>query len=662
MKYIYLLFILFCSSVIPAQTKYLIYFNDKGNSQEALLMKNSPESKEALSNLSMHAIERRMKVMPNNKIIDFDDIPISNSYITKIENLGIKIIHKLNWFNAVSAYLNDEQLRSISELPFVKNIEKVKTIKFNKPENADVNFEFNKANDSFQSLNYGGAYTQLALSDITKVHDLGITGGGIIIGVLDTGFELYHNAFKFLNVIAQHDFIFNDGNTGNENTDAADQSEHGTYVLSILAGYDPGSLIGASFNSQVVLAKTENVRSETHAEEDNYAAALEWMENIGVDITTSSVGYNYFDYGEDYPYSAMDGKTTIVTKAVEKAFSKGIVTVTSAGNEGNNSWGKIIAPADAFNIITVGSVNSSNVIAETSSRGPTFDGRIKPEVCAMGVSVSGASIYSGGYFRLNGTSAAAPIAAGAAGLLLSKFPYLKNSQVRKIFLESGDQAANPDNVKGWGLLSALKAVTFPNLEYSDKKYTLHKLFYDTLGIKSGSPEVTFISAGNEAKQIMNLENGNEYTYQLSGYEWNDSIKFYFEYEDNLGNKKRIPDKDYFAFSYGNLNISLNTVYEPARKPDAKYYLYQNYPNPFLISENKTAIEFYSDDNVHAELSIYNILGQQIRTIFKGMSDKGINLFAWNGKDVFNSVAASGVYIAVLNINNEILTRKILLIK
>ena len=210
------------------------------------------------------------------------------------------------------------------------------------------------------------------------------------------------------------------------------------------------------------------------------------MENLGVDVTSSSLGYNEFDPETySYTYADMDGKTTIVTKAAELAFQRGVVTITAAGNEGNKKWYYIIAPADGFNTVAVGAVDSDNNIATFSSRGPTYDGRIKPDIVAMGVNVYGASSNGTNLYTYgSGTSSATPIAGGIAALLLSAYPYLTNEQVRSIFHETSDNSENPNNERGYGLLSAAKAISFPNLERSGNNFILHKAFMDSFSVSN----------------------------------------------------------------------------------------------------------------------------------------------------------------------------------
>ncbi len=428
-----LLFLLIFSAQIFSQEKYFIYFTDKGNENSNSLNKNSAAFTEAVKNLSQKSIERRIKNMGED-FIKYDDLPIYQNYLDELEKLNIQIIRKLNWFNSVSVFLTPEQFETVKTFPFVKSIEPVQKLYFQNDSEIISEPQPYKTLDT--TYNYGSSFTQMNLSDVPFVHSKNINGQNVVIGILDTGFDWkLHNSLKNRNVIAEYDFIFNDSITSNQTGDSPTQDRHGTYVFSILAGFVDSVLIGPAFNSSFILAKTEDVRSETHIEEDNYAAALIWMESLGVDITTSSLGYNIFDSGYSYAYPDMDGRTTIVTKAAEFAFQRGVSTFTSAGNEGSNKWRYIIAPADGFNIISVGAVNDLGNAASFSSQGPTYDGRIKPEVVAYGVSNYGATAgTNNGYNFSSGTSAAAPIASGIAALLLSVHPHLKEHAVTKYFI------------------------------------------------------------------------------------------------------------------------------------------------------------------------------------------------------------------------------------
>ncbi len=628
--------------------KYFIYFKDKGNN----LTKYTDENKLAFLKLSDKSLSRREKL--SNNLITYEDIPVNEFYINKLQAFGVKIIHILDWFNSVSCILTDEQLKLIVQLPFVEKIEKVKSIRFYKKELSSplTNYYFPK---SYYSRNYGASLVQNELSNIPKVHDLNITGKGVIIGVLDSGFEWRtHDALKNINVIAEKDFVFNDNNTANEIGDDPAQSSHGTYCLSILSGYKEGTLIGAAFESSFILAKTEDIRSETRIEEDNYAAALQWMENLGVDIVTSSLGYNEFD-NFSYTYADMNGRTTICTKAAEIAFSKGVITVTSAGNEGNNNWRYITAPADGFNIISVGAVNSSNEIASFSSRGPAYDGRIKPEVTAMGVGVIGADAYSNSFRYASGTSSAAPIVAGVASLLLSKYNYLTNEQVRNIIIESGNNVKTPNNDIGYGLLDAYYAITYPNIRKENNDYIVTKMF-DNNNISN----VTFNYClnGDWYSLKMAKKEQNLYEIILPKFNVNDVVNFSFSYSNEFGNLEKIPENGTFKLKYGFLPIELNKkIYEDSGNFD--YNSSTIYPNPF---DKFTNIEFIFNESSFIEVQIYDILGKTVKYIYGGICKKGKNTYIWDGKDNNNNPCASGVYIVACNFNGNLITNKVLLLK
>src|SRR4030042_210958 len=309
MKRIFIALII-CASfdISTAQSRYFVYFKDKEINSTEHLNKSSEAFTIARNTLSQRCIERRIKNMGEDNYITYEDYPVSSEYIYELEKLGIKIFRKLKWFNAVSCYISDEQMGILGGLPFVGKIEQVKSVKciddekfFSKGQNLNFIKNINT------SLDYGYSSTQNTLVDVPYVHQLGIDGSGVIIGLLDAGFNWRNNpATKDINVLAEYDFVFNDPVTSNEAEDPISEHNHGTSVLSVIGGYAPGYLIGSAYGASYVLAKTEYVASETHVEEDNFAAALEWMDSIGVDITSSSIGYNTFDAGEtSYTYEDM---------------------------------------------------------------------------------------------------------------------------------------------------------------------------------------------------------------------------------------------------------------------------------------------------------------------------------------------------------------------
>ncbi len=501
---IFLFIICFSLSFSFAQQKYYIYFKDKGISKTETLNKSSYEYQKAAESLSKLSIERRIKTLGEENFINYDDLPIQQDYLDELIALGIKIENKLTWFNAVTAYLNEAQKKSILQLTFVDKVEPVRTFKLKREEMTFAEY-LTKAAVSQDQINYGSSFTQLNLSDIPQVHARGINGEGIIIGILDTGFKWKeHESLINAKVISEYDFIFKDSVTANQSGDQYNQHNHGTAVFSVIGGYKDSVLIGAAFNSSFILAKTEDERSETQVEEDNYAAALIWMESLGVDITSSSLGYNTFDDPDkSYTYADMNGKTTIVTKAAELAFQRGVVTLSAAGNEGDDPWFHIIAPSDGFNTIGVGAVTQNNILANFSSRGPSFDGRIKPEIVAQGVGIYSASALGfSSYGSLSGTSLSTPIATGAAALLLSAHPYLKNTQVRNILIETADNSSSPNNERGYGLVSAANAISFPNFQLVNNTYRLNKIFFSNSGVDVSSVKLNYTT--NEKDYISRI--------------------------------------------------------------------------------------------------------------------------------------------------------------
>ncbi|MFQ6610118.1 MAG: S8 family serine peptidase, partial [Fidelibacterota bacterium] len=245
------------------------------------------------------------------------------------------------------------------------------------------------------------------------------------------------------------------GETQNEPGDPENSHNHGTYTLSTLGGSFEGQLYGPAYNAQFLLAKTEDVSQEVPVEEDWYVAGLEWGESLGADVASSSLGY--IDW---YTYEDLDGQSAVTTIAVNIAIENGMVITTAAGNSGS---GGIIAPADAFEVLACGAVDSNGEIAGFSSWGPTADGRIKPDICARGVATFCADIVSPNSYReANGTSLSTPLVGGAAAVILSAHPSWTPLQVREALMMTADNVENPDNQYGWGVIDVMAAINYFN--------------------------------------------------------------------------------------------------------------------------------------------------------------------------------------------------------
>jgi serine protease AprX len=425
-----------------------IYFTDKHTFNENQYRSTQQSDQKIISE---RAMRRRAKMNPG-ELISFDDIPVCENYLEQLSSYGFHVRHTSRWLNAASGFAPVEALFAIASLAFVRQITLLPYTRHSSEIKQLVSHDVTSAD----TLAYGASAAQLEQIHVPEVHQLGFSGQGIIIGMLDTGFNLKHEALRHIDKIAEYDFVFNDVITQNEAADIATQERHGTRVLSVIGGEKSGSLYGPAFKAGYILAKTEDMRSETPVEEDNWVAALEWAEAQGVDVISTSLGY--YDW---YTYQNMDGRTAVTTRIAAKAAALGVVLCAAAGNERNDTWHYIGAPADADSIITVGAVDIQGQITFFSSAGPTFDGRIKPEVVACGLHVyMVSSSCDSCYTTDNGTSFSTPLVAGVAALLLQAHPHWTPMQVRDALMMTADRHDNPDNLYGWGLVNALAALNY----------------------------------------------------------------------------------------------------------------------------------------------------------------------------------------------------------
>ncbi len=432
-----------------------IYFADKGTLAEQK-MALAPAAY-----LSERAIQRRTRALKTTQVIDMQDVPIEPSYVDQISGIVKTVRHQVKWFNAVSAVATKPEIEQIRRLPFVNEVDAVARYKTREITNRDTPIDSHVDMkplhpDGPTVLNYGSSLTQNQQINVVAVHNLGIDGSGVLVGIFDAGFSYpTHPALVTRPVIARHDFV--------ANRDSLGWYSHGENTFSTVGGFSDGNLIGPAYGATFVLARTEDAATETPIEEDNWARAIIWADSIGIDVSSTSLGYDVFDTPwPAYSWQDMNGRTTVITRAADRAFQMGIVVVNSASNSGYvdppaNTLG---APSDGFNVIAAGAVTSTGARASFSSVGPSADGRIKPDIMAMGSGVwvaSGASGYGGA----SGTSFSCPLSAGVAALVIGANPGVTPPQVREAMRQTASQAATPDRLMGYGILDALRAVNYP---------------------------------------------------------------------------------------------------------------------------------------------------------------------------------------------------------
>jgi serine protease AprX len=435
----YLFIILQAFGVIQAQQvqPYWVFLSDKDGCGFSL---SAPDRF-----LSESALQRRER---QQIPLSYSDLPVSQVYVTRLENMGAEIRVQSRWFNAVSIMADEATLSAISAEPFVQSMMPVKS--WRRPLQETWNQLPVAKTAVTTETAYGLAGNQNDMIHLEFLHELGYRGQNVTIAVLDGGFEGVDTGMAFAG-FWEKEQILGAYNFADGNDSVYFSSLHGTFVLSIMGAERPGSYVGASPDASFYLFRTEVVDSERVAEEDFWLAAAEYADFIGVDIINSSLGYTTFDLPEeDHTYADMDGNTTIVTRAADMAASKGILVCNSAGNSGNDDWQYIGAPADGDSVFSIGAVTPERNYASFSSTGPTADGRIKPNIAVQGDN-SAVLHPNGAIYIGSGTSFASPLAAGAAACLWQAFPDKTNMEIMLAMQQSSTQALDPDNLLGYGI-------------------------------------------------------------------------------------------------------------------------------------------------------------------------------------------------------------------
>ncbi|WP_338375648.1 S8 family serine peptidase [uncultured Flavobacterium sp.] len=459
MKKLVLIFILSIAFNSIAQEDAWVYFTNKPNS--ATFLANP------LSMLSQRALDRRTA---QNIPLDITDVPVHQPYIDQIAAAtGITFMAKSKWLNAVHVRGTQTDIQALSTLSFVNSIDFANKA-LNTRQAQPYDSKINKVNKEFEEqvfYNYGGSSNQVQMLNGHLLHQQDYTGQNKIIAVLDSGFIGVDTAAPFQNLVTNGQ-ILGGYNFPDRNTNYFSRHNHGTSVLSCMGGFADNQLVGTAPNAQYYLFITEDINEENPVEESYWVEAAEVADSLGVDIINSSLGYFTYDNpAYSYSYSDMNGTTAFASRGADIAFAKGMMVVISAGNSGNSANPHVGVPAEAINVLAVGAVDSNEAIASFSSVGPSFDGRIKPDVCAKG-QLTTVSTTTGNIVVGSGTSYASPVLAGMVATFWSAVPSLTNIQLKQFIIESADLFANPTIYKGYGvpdfqlaLTNALNATDFP---------------------------------------------------------------------------------------------------------------------------------------------------------------------------------------------------------
>jgi serine protease AprX len=429
--------------------KYLVLLRDKANSPYSV---NKPDQF-----LSQRSILRRQKQQIS--VLE-RDLPVNPTYLTQLQQTGAKIWFPSRWLNAVLVEATDATIATIQKLSFVKGLEFGRSLanaRISAETTVSTTSQFSKFGE-VQPLNYGSSQAQIEQLGADKMHQQGYHGEGMLIGVLDAGFQ-NANRLTFLKplfdekrVVATYDFV-------RKETSVYEDDSHGLSCLSAIAATADGQLYGTAYKASFILLRTEDANSESRIEEANWLFGAEYADSAGVDVISSSLGYSEFDdVSTNYTYQNMDGKTALSTRAAQIATATGMVVVVAAGNEGSNSWHYLTAPSDAVSVLAIGAVTQTGQRASFSSFGPSADGRVKPDLAARGqgtiVGYPSGTVASG-----NGTSFATPLIAGLAASFWQSHPRLTASQVTASLRRSGSQYTTPDDMLGYGIPNFERAST-----------------------------------------------------------------------------------------------------------------------------------------------------------------------------------------------------------
>lgn len=442
-----------------------VYFNNKPSAATYLA--------NPLTMLTQRALDRRIA---QNISLDITDVPVEQSYITQIAaSTGITVMAKSRWMNALHIRGTQTNIQALTNLSFVNHVT-FANHSLNPGGRISQNQKItsvNKQLDAQVIYNYGDSQNQIEMLNGHLLHQQNFTGQGKVIAVLDSGFLGVNTALPFQNLITNNQ-ILGGYNFPDQNTNYFFRHNHGSNVLSTMGGFAEGQLVGTAPNAKYYLFITEDINSENPVEESYWVEGAELADYYGADVINSSLGYfGYDNPNYSHQYDDMIGNKTFASKGANMAFNKGIVVVISAGNSGTTTDPHIGTPADAIGALTIGAVNSLEQYATFSSIGPSYDGRVKPDVCAKGLGTTVCS-PTGTIYNSSGTSFSSPVIAGMVATFWSAVPNLSAQQVVQFIKQSSDNYSNPTIQKGYGIpdfqLALTAALNMEIIVDEDPKY------------------------------------------------------------------------------------------------------------------------------------------------------------------------------------------------
>ncbi|MES2882455.1 MAG: S8 family peptidase [Bacteroidota bacterium] len=464
-----LCFVLMLTQTAQSQlNRYIIRLRHKGDSPFSI---SNPQAY-----LSAKAITRRTNY---NISIDSTDLPVTPRFVDSIGAAGaVTILNVSKWLNSVTIRTTDAAaIAKINSFPFVQSATAIAAkLHSVSAEEADSDNSITTIQRSAKTaadfFNYGSSSNQIKMHNGQFLHNIGLRGQNMVIGVLDGGFQNYLTVKAFdsartnAQILGVYDFVIKDSSVNEDDA-------HGMQCFSVIAANIPGQFVGTAPKANFYLFRSEDVTSEFPIEEHNWVCAAERLDSVGGDAISSSLGYSdgMTNASFNHTYAEMNGNTTMAAIGADLAAKKGILVMNAAGNQGNEAFKRISSPADGDSVLAVGAVNSAGLPAPFTSLGPSSDGQVKPDVASQGVATT-LQLPNNTIGTRDGTSFATPNIAGLAVCLWQGFPGSNNMKIIYALRASGSRATNPNDTIGYGIPDVKKAMLFLLKDFSTATATI----------------------------------------------------------------------------------------------------------------------------------------------------------------------------------------------